>query len=92
MTKMGQPLSHGTRGVFAEFSPHERLKLVHVIDFVPDSPVYESVIEVAFQPAGDSARMVVTLRPHLDPHWTQMSVEGFTSQLTKLDTRFGWSG
>ena len=27
-----------------------------------------------------------------DPHWTRMSVEGFTSQLTKLDKRYGWTG
>lgn len=88
MKAMGQPLSHGTRGTYTEFQPHDRLKLVHVIDFVPGSAPYDSVIEVDFKPVGDLARMVVTLHPHLDPHWTRMSVEGFTSQLTKLDRRF----
>ena len=34
MKQMGQPLSHGTRGRFAEWKPLERLKLVHVIDFI----------------------------------------------------------
>jgi uncharacterized protein YndB with AHSA1/START domain len=92
MKEMGQPLSHGTRGTFAEFRPHERLSLVHVIDFVPGSETYQSLIEVDFSAAGDQARMVVTLHPHLDPHWTKMSLEGFTSQLTKLDRRFGWTG
>ena len=47
------------------------------------------MIEVGFSQTGDQARMVVTLHPHLDPHWTKMSIEGFTSQLTKLDKRFG---
>ena len=92
MKSMGQPLSHGTRGTYAEFRPHERLTLVHVIDFVPGSEPYESLIEVAFSANGDHARMVVTLHPHLDPHWTKMSVEGFSSQLTKLDRRFDWAG
>ncbi len=92
MEEMGQPISHGTRGTYADFYPHARLKLVHVIDFVPGSETYESVIEVGFSAAGDLARMVVTLHPHLDPHWTQMSAEGFGSQLTKLDSRFGWTG
>jgi uncharacterized protein YndB with AHSA1/START domain len=92
MKEMGQPLSHGTRGTYAEFRPHERLSLVHVIDFVPGSEPYESLIEVAFSAEGDHARMVVTLHPHLDPHWTRMSLEGFTSQLTKLDRRFGRAG
>jgi uncharacterized protein YndB with AHSA1/START domain len=89
MKQMGRPLSHGTRGTYAEFRPHERLRLVHVIDFVPDQPVYDSVIEVAFSVLGDQARMVTTLHPHLDPHWTKMSLQGFESQLTKLDRRYG---
>lgn len=92
MKRMGQPVSHGTHGTFAEFRPHERLRLVHLIDFVPGSEPYESVIEVDFTPLGERTRMVVTLHPHLDPHWTKMSVQGFASQLTKLDTRFGWQG
>lgn len=91
MREMGQPLSHGTRGTFTEFRPHSRLTLVHVIDFVPGQAPYESVIEVDFSPAADGARMVVTLHPHIDPNWTRMSVEGFTSQLTKLDRRYGRS-
>jgi len=88
MKQMGQPLSHSTRGRFAEFRPLERLTLIHMIDFVPDTAPYESVIEVDFHATGDQARMVVTLHPHRDPHWTRMSIEGFRSQLTKLDARF----
>ncbi|MEZ4224734.1 MAG: SRPBCC domain-containing protein [Polyangiaceae bacterium] len=89
MKRMNQPLSHGTRGRFGEFAPFERLTLVHVIDFVPGSEPYESVIEVDFHGMGDRSRMVVTLHPHRDPHWTKMSIEGFRSQLAKLDKRFG---
>ncbi len=92
MQRMGQPLSHGTRGWFAEFKPFERLVLVHVIDFIQGVEPYESTIEVDFEPLGDRSRMVVTLHPHRDPHWTRMSAEGFRSQLTKLDKRFGWQG
>ena len=88
MKQMGQPLSHSTRGRFAEFRPLERLTLIHMIDFVPDTAPYESVIEVDFHATGDHAQMVVTLHPHRDPHWTRMSIEGFRSQLTKLDARF----
>ena len=90
MQGMGQPLSHGTRGTYAEFRPRERLRLVHAIDFVPGSEPYESLIEVEFSADGDHTRMVVTLHPHLDPHWTRMSIEGFGSQLTKLDRRSDW--
>jgi uncharacterized protein YndB with AHSA1/START domain len=89
MQRMGQPLSHATRGWFAEFRPVERLRLMHVIDFVAGVEPYESTIEVDFREAGDLARMVVTIHPHRDPHWTRMSLEGFRSQLAKLDRRFG---
>lgn len=89
MKRMGQPLSHGTRGRFAEFKPLERLTLIHVIDFIVGVEPYESTIEVDFHALSDSARMVVTLHPHRDPHWTKMSTKGFASQLTKLDKRFG---
>lgn len=92
MKSMGQPVSHATRGAYVEFQPHRRLTLVHMIDFVPGSAPYESVIEVDFSAAGGEARMVVTVHPHLDPHWTRMAVEGFRSQLAKLDRRFGWTG
>jgi uncharacterized protein YndB with AHSA1/START domain len=88
MQSMGQPLSHKTRGRFAEFKPFERLTLIHVIDFIPGSEPYESTIEVDFHASGEAAHMVVTVHPHRDPHWTRMSAEGFRSQLTKLDRRF----
>jgi uncharacterized protein YndB with AHSA1/START domain len=92
MKRMGHPLSHGTRGWFAEFKPFERLTLMHVIDFITGVEPYESMIEVDFHASGDHARMVVTLHPHRDPHWTKMSAEGFRSQLKKLDKRFGGPG
>lgn len=92
LKRLGRPRSHGTRGWFAEFKPLERLRLQHLIDFIPGVEPYESTIEVDFHASRDQTRMVVTLHPHRDPHWTKMSAEGFRSQLTKLDTRFGGPG
>jgi len=91
MQGMGQPLSHNTHGKFDEFRPHSRLTLKHVIDFIAGVEPYESLIEVDFEPLGDRARMVVTIHPHRDAHWTRMATEGFRSQLTKLDRRFGFA-
>ncbi|MFO7178654.1 MAG: SRPBCC domain-containing protein [Pseudomonadota bacterium] len=91
MQRLGQPLSHATHGRFAELVPCERLKLVHVIDFIPGLEPYEHTIEVDFSASGDHARMVVTLHPHREPQWTKSSIAGFTSQLGKLDRRFGAS-
>ncbi len=87
MKQMGQPISHSTKGRFAEFQPApRRLTLVHLIDFIQGVEPYDSKIEVEFSAAGDKARMVVTLHPHLDPHWTKMSSLGFASQLAPSST------
>jgi len=87
MKRRGQPLSHGTRGWFAEFKPLERLTLVRVIDFIPAVEPHESTIEVDSHASGDHARMVVTLYPHRDARWTKIAAGGFRSQLMKLDKR-----
>lgn len=89
LTRMGRPAAHETHGTFTELRPHERLVLTHIIDFLPGVPPYENVIVAEFFPAGDRVRMVVTLHPLHDPMFSQMQAQGFTSQLTKLDRRFG---
>ena len=88
MKQMGRPNSHETRARFSEFKPYERLLLTHVIDFLPGVKPYESTILVEFFRLGDAVRMVVTVHPMHDDEFTRMTVEGFTSQLTKLDRRF----
>ncbi|MCA9622762.1 MAG: SRPBCC domain-containing protein [Myxococcales bacterium] len=84
MQAMGQPISHGTRGIFAEVVPQERLVLRHVIDFLPGVAPYDNDIEVTFHQEGDRARMVVTIQPHFSAEFTKMAVAGFESQLEKL--------
>jgi uncharacterized protein YndB with AHSA1/START domain len=88
MMKMGESPSHKTRGWFEEFRPYERLLLKHVIDFLPGVEPYESTIEVDFHPSGEFVRMVVTLHAMHSEEVSGMQVEGFTSQLSKLDERF----
>ena len=89
MREMGQPLSHKTHGTFAELQPRTRLVLSHVIDFLPGVKPYDSTIVAEFFPSGVYVRMVVTLHRMHDDEFTRMQIEGFTSQLTKLDKRFG---
>src|SRR5262245_717146 len=89
MRRMGRPNSHETRGKFTEIKPLERLTLTHVIDFLPGVKPYKSTMMAEFFPSGQSVRMVVTLDPMHDEEFTKISTMGFTSQLTKLDKRFG---
>ena len=63
-----------------------------MIDFLPGVKPYDSTIAVEFFRKGESVRMVITLDPMHDDEFTRMSTMGFTSQLTKLDKRFGARG
>jgi uncharacterized protein YndB with AHSA1/START domain len=93
MAKMGQPPSHEVRGTFSEFQPYERLAVTQIIDFLPGVQPYDSTMTVQFIPVGDGkVRMIVTLSPMHNPEFSVMQKEGFTSQLSKLDTRYGWTG
>lgn len=89
MKQMGQPSSHATHSRFVECAPRTRLVLRNVIDFLPGVATYEADIAVDLFPTGDHVRMVVTLDGMHDETFTRMQKEGFTSQLTKLDARFG---
>ncbi len=92
MEGAGQPASHPVTARFSVFEPRTRLVLTSMIDFLPGVEPYENDITVTFEPLGDSVRMTVTLSGMHDPAFTQMQKEGFTSQLSKLDRRFGWTG
>jgi len=89
MKQLGRPASHATRARFAELVPHERLVIRSVIDFLPGVATYESDIAVELRVAGDRVRMIVTLEAMHSEEITKMSEQGFTSQLAKLDARFG---
>lgn len=89
MKQMGRPASHPTNARFTVLRPRERLEITNLIDFLPGVSTYESVIAVDFVAQGDRVRMVVTLDPMHTEEFTKMQEQGFTSQLTKLDARFG---
>ena len=59
-----------------------------MMDFLPGVEPYESIIEVDFVPQGEFVRMVTTLHALHSDEFSGMQVEGYTSQLSKLDGRF----
>ena len=89
MKQMGRPTSHEAGARFTEIRPHDRLAITSVIDFLPGVIPYESTIVAEFFPSGGTVRMVVTLDPMHDEEFTKMQKAGFTSQLSKLDKRYG---
>jgi hypothetical protein len=62
-----------------------------VIYFLPGVEPFDSTIVVDFFPLGELVRMVATLHPMHDGEFSNLQVMGLTSQLNKLDKRFGGS-
>lgn len=88
MKEMGRPASHPTNSRFTEVKLHQRLVLTNNIDFLPGVEPYKADIAVDFAASGGSVRMTVTLEGMHNEEFTKMQLEGFSSQLTKLDKRF----
>ena len=84
LRKEGMPPSHGTHGTFVEVQPRTRLKILHMIDFIPGVEAYENNMLVELFPEGKNVRMVITVDPHRDPEWTSRAAAGLESQLRKL--------
>lgn len=84
MHKANLPTSHTSRGTFIDISHHERLTIVHHMDFIPGVEPYDNHSRVEFHREGTDARMVVSADAHQDPHWTTMAALGWESQLLKV--------
>lgn len=88
MAKLGRPASHPTHSYFSELKPRERLVITNSMDFLPGVAPYEAKITVDFYTSGPNVRMVVTLDPLHSEDFSKMQLEGFTSQLRKIERRF----
>lgn len=88
MKRAGMPVSNETRGTFVEVEAPRRLKLKHVIDFVPGAAAYDNHMLVELFAEGAKVRMVITVDAHPDRAWTERATAGMTSQLTKLPAAF----
>jgi uncharacterized protein YndB with AHSA1/START domain len=89
MKKMGRPASDDVHGRFTELQRNERVVIAQMIDFVPGVAPYEFTMAAEFSASGGSVRMVVTFDPMHSEEFTKMSQQGFASQVSKLDKRFG---
>ncbi|MET0286099.1 MAG: SRPBCC domain-containing protein, partial [Polyangiales bacterium] len=67
------------------------LVITNSIDFLPGVEPYEADITIDFFVSDANVRMVVTLDPLHSEEFSRMQLEGFTSQLRKLERRFAAS-
>lgn len=84
MKQAGQPLSHPTQGTFVEVVPMQRIRIRHLIDFLPGVEPYPNDVLVTFEQRGEEAVMTVVVDAHLSEELTKMATMGWTEQLTKV--------
>ena len=88
MKAQGQPASHGVSSTFTELKPMERLVLTNLIDFIPGVAPYKADMSVEFSASGGTVTMVTTLDGMHNEEFSKMQEAGYSSQLSKLDTKF----
>lgn len=84
MQQAGMPLTTEAKLTYTEIVPGKRIAYIHRADFIPGVEPYDVGNKVEFFPQGESVCMVLTLDPMHSDEWTQRSVMGMESQLTKL--------
>ena len=84
MKKAGMPVSQETRATYTDVTPHTRVALNHIVDFVPGVEPYESATTVTLSARGADTHLVLTIEAMHDEQWTKMAVMGWESQLGKL--------
>jgi uncharacterized protein YndB with AHSA1/START domain len=68
---LGLALSNEFRRTFTEVAAPTRLAYLSLIDFIPDHDAYEHLTTIDIVPAGDRAKLIMTLDPLHDEAWTQ---------------------
>ena len=94
LQKAGMPLSTQHRATFTEVVSNERLAFSMLADFIPGVAPYPVLTTVEIFPTATGVRMLVTIDPMHDAHWTDLSVRGWESELGRLERslrkRSGW--
>jgi len=85
MKKNGMPTTTESRITYNEVIPHRLLAYSHAMDFVPGVEPYDVDTRVELHATGKKVRMVLTFDAMHDDLWTQRAVQGWESELGKLD-------
>jgi uncharacterized protein YndB with AHSA1/START domain len=84
MNGAGMPLTTLSRKTFTEVSRPHRLAYLSDIDFVPDHEPYQHLTVVGIEPAGNGAKVTMTVDPLHDEVWTGRLLAGRTNELENL--------
>ncbi|CAN5116825.1 SRPBCC domain-containing protein [soil metagenome] len=85
MKKAGMPLSSEVRCTYAAVDPRTRLAFATFVDFIPGVKGYDVGTMVDLHPVASGVRLVLTLDAMHEDLWTERAVQGWQSELGKLD-------
>jgi uncharacterized protein YndB with AHSA1/START domain len=90
MRNAGMPLTTTSRKRFTEVERPRRLAYASLVDFVPDTPPYEFLTVVDFEPADDGGVTVtMSVEPMHDETWTERLLAGRANELDNLRAIIG---
>jgi len=85
MKKSGMPIATRQRGSITELERERRLAFSFQADFIPGVEPYPIATTVDMVQAPDGVRLVVTIDPMHDAHWTDMTTKGWEMELGRLE-------
>lgn len=84
MQQHGMPLATEAQITYTEIVPERRLGYLHLVDFVPGVPAYDTHTLVEILPVDSGVQMKLTFDAMHDETWTERARAGWESELGKL--------
>jgi len=85
MKQHGMPVATEATISYTEVAPMRRLAYLHRADFIPGVAPYDISTCVSLSASGDRVHMLLEFDPMHDEVWTGRAVQGWESELRKLD-------
>ena len=80
----GIPLATTSRKRFTEIERPHRLGYTSLVDFVPETPPYEFLTVVEFEPSDEGVTVIMTVDAMHDAVWTERLLAGRANELDNL--------
>ena len=85
MQQHGMPVATEATITYTEVAPKTRLEYKHRADFIPGVEPYDVSTRVSLSASAGSVRLLLELDPMHDDVWNGRMVQGWESELGKLD-------
>ena len=85
MAQQGMPPTTISLITYTRVEAPRRLEYTHLADFIPGVSPYDVETVVSLEAVAGGVRLQLAFDPMHDPLWTERAVQGWTSELGKLE-------